>query len=401
MKVLIHSNAPWVATGYGVQCNLLARQLQAAGHEVAVSAFYGLQGTGMEWEGVTVYPSLVDGYGNDILVSHAAHFFGGDPKAGAVITLVDAWILNPQVMRQLHVASWTPVDHDPVPPKVLGALEQGGMLPVAMTRHGQQALTDAGLKDVRYAPHSFDPGECRPMDRTMARDTLGLPHDAFVVGMVAANKGNPSRKGFSEAFQAFAGLLGKHPDSLLYLHTEATGMFDGVHLPSLLKACGVPPESVRFCDQYRCVVLGAPSQHMRATLNAFDVLLNPAHGEGFGVPVLEAQACGTPVIVQDSTAMREIGDTGWQVGGQRTWTQQNSWQQVASIKELQWALTEAHAHAPMMREQAVRFAAPYEAGRVFAEHWAPIIQELRDRVEGTGPEAPVIALHPPAGEVAA
>ena len=33
-------------------------------------------------------------------------------------------------------------------------------------------------------------------------------------------------------------------------------------------------------------------------------------GEGFGVPIIEAQACGTPVITGDWTAMSEITRTG-------------------------------------------------------------------------------------------
>jgi hypothetical protein len=46
-----------------------------------------------------------------------------------------------------------------------------------------------------------------------------VPDGAFLVGMVAANKGRPSRKGFSQAFQAFKQVRETHENAYLYLHT--------------------------------------------------------------------------------------------------------------------------------------------------------------------------------------
>jgi glycosyltransferase involved in cell wall biosynthesis len=37
------------------------------------------------------------------------------------------------------------------------------------------------------------------------------------------------------------------------------------------------------------------------------VLMMPSEREGFGLPVLEAMACGTPVVASDVDAMREVG----------------------------------------------------------------------------------------------
>ncbi len=48
--------------------------------------------------------------------------------------------------------------------------------------------------------------------------------------------------------------------------------------------------------------------------NAAEVFLYPSLFEGFGLPVLEAMACGTPVIVADTSSLPEIvGDAGVRV----------------------------------------------------------------------------------------
>ncbi len=86
MKVLIHSNAPWAGTGYGQQCSMFAKLLQEQGHEPGVSAFWGLNGSFLTWQGIPVWPGGVDGYGNDVILENARMHFDGDPFGGVVTT---------------------------------------------------------------------------------------------------------------------------------------------------------------------------------------------------------------------------------------------------------------------------------------------------------------------------
>ena len=50
-----------------------------------------------------------------------------------------------------------------------------------------------------------------------------------------------------------------------------------------------------FSDQYT-YLLGWPEERMAQLYNAFDVLSLASSGEGFGIPLIEAQACGVPVV---------------------------------------------------------------------------------------------------------
>ncbi len=52
---------------------------------------------------------------------------------------------------------------------------------------------------------------------------------------------------------------------------------------------------------------GLDHDSLQATYSVARVLLFPSHAEGFGWPIVEAQACGCPVITTDDAPMNEIG----------------------------------------------------------------------------------------------
>lgn len=378
MKIVIHANAPHVGTGYGQQCALTALALQKLGHDVAISAFWGINGAITRWHGMKVYPGGLDGFGNDVILGHAADHFGGNLADGMVLALVDAFVLQADVFKQVPTASWVPVDHSPVPGPVVEFFNQSGATPLAMSRFGQRELEREGLAPL-YVPHAVDSTVFQEIDRAEARDRVkGLPDGAFVVGMVAANKGFPARKGFPEALAAFARFAAGHDDAMLYLHSHPHQAMGGVSLPALLAAHGIPVERVLFADPY-ILQTGIGTDFMPNVYSAMNVLLHCSYGEGFGLASIEAAACGTPVITTDWTAMRELAGPGWLVDGQLQWTEQNSFRKVPSIDGLHAALEQAYEGAERRRPWARDFALDYDIDRVVADHWVPVLAELERR----------------------
>lgn len=379
-KLLWHSNAPFSSTGYGAQTALFTPQLKKAGYDIAISAFYGLEGAPLEHNGIVIYPGLSGTFGNETIVPHARSFFGGDATEGLIVTLMDVWVLDADLWKDLKTASWVPVDHDPVPPMVAKYFATSDAIPIAMSRFGEERLRDF---DPLYCPHAVDTKVYKPIPKKEARKRANLPEDAFVVGMVAANKGNPSRKCFPQALQAFKAFHERHDDALLYLHTEMLGRFEGVNLPNLINTLGLA-DCVALTDQYRYMFAPIPSDAMAAVYSSMDVLLNPAAGEGFGLPVLEANSCGTPAIVTDFSAMSEVCGAGWKVEHRPTYTPQMAWQADPDVEDIVESLESAYRQPEAARKQtserARGHAKDYDIELVLANYMLPALKEVEERV---------------------
>ena len=111
MRVLWASNAPFAATGYGVQTAQVVDRLKRDGHEVAVACNFGLQGSETDWNGVKLYPTGVSPYSDDILCAHWQHWSSASPLPSAVVTLFDVWALkNPSIDQIEKIAAWVPIE---------------------------------------------------------------------------------------------------------------------------------------------------------------------------------------------------------------------------------------------------------------------------------------------------
>ena len=148
--ILWHSNGPYALQVTASRSRSGCRASQSLGYEMVVSAFYGIQGMSITWNGIPMLPGAADPYGNDILGEHARR-----TGADMVITLMDAWVLAPETLQGLKVANWMPVDCDPLGVMDRQYLQRSGSVPIAMSRYGQKALETAGFKAL-YVPHGVD-----------------------------------------------------------------------------------------------------------------------------------------------------------------------------------------------------------------------------------------------------
>ncbi len=381
MRLLFSSNALWASSGYGVQGkSLLPRlaDLPAIGgrQNIAMFAWYGLQGGIHNVTGFRCYPGAHDPYGNDVIGAHTRDF-----QADIVITLIDAWVLH-DTARKVAPARWLPwlpIDHDPVPDRVLEAIA-GAYKPLTYSRWGHELLAKHGIPNT-YIPHGVEPEVFRVLPASVVqqfkRERLNNPEHLTL--MVAANKGYPDRKAFQVQLPAWAEFAKDKPGARLYLHTDVRPINGGVDIMALAARLGIT-DKLLIPNTYQYSMGFAPSD-LALLYNSADVLLAASMAEGFGIPIIEAQACGTPVIVTDFSAMPELAFSGSLIPvAHKIWTPLNSWQAWPDQQKITDALEHLYAHGPHDEDTKQALSAvihdEYGWDAIVERYWHPLLSEL-------------------------
>jgi glycosyltransferase involved in cell wall biosynthesis len=129
---------------------------------------------------------------------------------------------------------------------------------------------------------SFTPAEPQAVDAVRKRLGLTRPY------AVAVGWADP-RKDVATAVAAHLNVVERHPHDLV-LVGSGHPTFAPVQLPTA--------QSIRTVGRLE-------ESDLVALLTGAEVLLYPSRYEGFGLPPLEAQACGTPAVASDIPALRE------------------------------------------------------------------------------------------------
>ena len=336
MRFLWQSNAPWAGTGYGMQSKLMLPALAGFGHEPSMFAFYGLAGGKITYDGYDVYPnSNFNEWGNDVVKQHIE-----ESKSDAVITLIDLFVLNKDIWGSLNVPwlAWTPIDSVGIGKELLDRMQLETCLPVAMSNFGAIQMQEHGVTPEAVIYHAVDTAVYKPKDKDECREFLGIPKDCFLVGLVMANKGD--RKQYPLQLSAIKKFQDDHPDIDVraYIHSEPTSNMGGWDLRALVEMIGLKGK-VFSSNQYRTSVLPIDQDTMATIMNSFDVLMNCSAGEGFGIPIVEAQACGVPVIAQGVTAMPELVHHGYCVESSNVGLASHyGWQFAPSLDDMVYRL---------------------------------------------------------------
>ena len=387
MRIGWYSNSPHIPSGYGQQTAQVLLRMKQDGHEVASVSNFGAAAS-INWQGIPVFADGLKQYSLDI--------FPAQLKAwgGVSIGLFDAWPMMPVAnqLKDLNLAWWVPIDHDPVPPGVVDFFNASGAFAIAMTRFGEEQLLKRGMpkERVTYIPHAIDTKEMFTDVGQGARKQMGIPEDAHLIVMNAANRGRlPIRKAFAENLLALTEHMKKHSDAFAYIHTEPEGISDGMNLGRYLNFIGAPMDRFRWPEPM-AFRNGIPTETLKHVYSAASGVLGSSMGEGFGIPTIEAQACGTPAIVSDFAGSAELaGPHSTRIGGQRQWDEfQGSFWIVPNVKEIEAALEKNYQETKagtVDRIKVREFALQYDADLIYDTHWRPLIELLAARTQPVAP----------------
>ena len=259
--------------------------------------------------GANVYGSGNDPFGEDV-----AYEYYDKLNADILITIKEPWNFQHIINQALNYVPMAIIDHSPVSPHLLSRLD-GAFKVIAISRFGQRELKTLKV-DSTYIPHGVeDHYECLWDKRDDCVKTWYLDPDAFKIGIVAMNR---ARKMLPRMFRAIRVFMDNNPD--LKVQVMFWGSITGSPLETKPHGVGDTGSSliqeiveldlantIQWPDQ-ATIQEGIPEKlptlgwDMVSLYNSMDVLLHTTGGEGFGLPLIEAQRCGVPVITTDYAA---------------------------------------------------------------------------------------------------
>lgn len=183
-------------------------------------------------------------------------------------------------------------------------------LVVPYTKFGMEAIQRIRKQINEPLPHGIDTNMFYQMERNdehmEIRNAMKCNNDTVVFLSVGANQ---ARKRFDILIKAWRIFMremhNKTPNAKLYLHTQPIAPF-GWDLPTLVKMNYVD-DSI-YIAKKRYYISGVPDKKMPIIYNSCDVFVLPSACEGWGLPFLEAMACGLPIIYNNFSGPSEFAE---------------------------------------------------------------------------------------------
>jgi len=246
------------------------------------------------WEQIDL-PRVIHSRRPDIV--HSPHYTmplanGGRRGPQQVVTLHDAtFFSHPQLHRALKArffTQWT---------RFSCRRADAVLVPSQATKDELMRFVHVGGDRVRVIPHGVDLERFRRPSRDEVRDVrawLGLAPDAPFISFLGTLEPRKNVPGLIRAFGASCSSLSEPPTLVL-----AGGAGWDSDIDAAL--AGLP-------GHLRVVRPGfVPDSLLPGLLGGAEVVAYPSFGEGFGLPVLEAMACGATVLTTDRMSLPEVG----------------------------------------------------------------------------------------------
>ena len=346
-KILFCTEASWYATGYSVYTKeVLSRLSQIDEFEVAELGCYAqtldAQDKNLPWKFYGNKPSPdspeYKAYQGNPSAQFGDQSFNSvllDFKPDIVMDIRDWWMLEFQQRSPFrdffHWAIMPTVDAEPQADQWINTYASADAV-FAYSEFGRDTMLNQcdSINFVDTASPAANDCFAPVADKAAHKIKMGISPDSHIVGTVMRNQ---RRKLYPDLMQSFRKYLDETQDSnsFLYCHTYYPDL--GWDIPNLINQHGL---SGRVLMTYKCIKCGNVSvdffqnsiqhcnkcqtlnnsivgianpiseQELSDVYNCFDIYVQYANSEGFGMPQLEAANCAIPVISIDYSAMSSV-----------------------------------------------------------------------------------------------
>jgi len=213
--------------------------------------------------------------------------------------LVDnPWDTERALLRYGRLLTYLPIDgyHNPPAWEALGNIAKR----VAMTKFGQDSMPGSEL-----VHHGVDSTTYSPQNKKDAKRQLGFDPDRFLILRVDKNS---LRKNYADSWRALRPILRKYADIDVHFHCLPNAD-DGINIRAFISGDEDIRDRLSFSRDLGGFTGWGDSQ-MASLYSAADLFISTSMGEGFGLTIAEALACGTPVIAQNVSAITEVVGPG-------------------------------------------------------------------------------------------
>jgi len=311
IPILVYSDNPALMTGLARITRHIATLLSNM-PEFRVGTFGrgGIANRMLPWTQY-YYPESAE-WGQDYLPIVWHNFAGAE--RGIIFTIMDAarmhWFARPKYIKQEGALKtllesdaferwgYFPIDHI-APTGTLSEMEidtvRGYDKVLGYTIFGANVLSRILGREVTWVPHGLNEEVFKPRGREGIRFAMGFPEGSRVVGMVATNQ---VRKEWGLACAVIRELLDRGHDIVFWACIDEPTRYWNIY--ALLHDYRI--------EEHTLLMRG--SQLDDKTLSHYyslcDVTILPTAGEGFGYPVVESMACGTPCITVNYAGGAEL-----------------------------------------------------------------------------------------------
>ena len=346
-KILWVGEAPYLNTGYAVYAKNILGYLASLGkYEIVQLGIYAkeseLHKYNFTW---TIVPNCPESntpeheqYKSDELAQFGSYRFEevcAEFKPDIVCNIADVWMFE-FIFRSPYLPYFKTIlmptcDSEPQPKQWLDVYAKSDKILTYCDWAKDELIKGMGQEHSSKMIGSASPvaAECYfPKDKNRLRHQMGIGIHETIFGTVMRNQ---KRKLYPQLFESFRKYLDMGGDGKLFCHTSYPDkgwdfqmMLKRYNLSNnvlftykCMKCDGYSIDTftslIKECKQCRDVTSkmctvddGIEAEDLANIYNIMDFYIQPCTNEGFGMPIVEAAACGVPVCATDYSAPSDV-----------------------------------------------------------------------------------------------